>query len=253
MPVHDWNRVDANLFHHFHQRWTISICDALNEGLLPPGFDALIEQRAARFEPDVLAVHTGKDRREPQGGAITAALPKTRLKFESEGATQLGKANRIAIRHQLGEVVCMIELVSPGNKSSKKELTRFVRKTKEFLDAGVNVLVIDLFPPTRLDPGGIHKAIWDKLDGKRPFALPPDEPLTLAAYVAGDRMGSVPIHAYVEPQGVGRPMPDMPAFLDADHHVPVPLERTYQESWNKCPQGMRRVVERGPTSDEGEV
>ena len=53
MPVHDWSQVDANVFHHFHQRWTIAICDTLNAGLLPPGFSALAEQHAAGLVPDV--------------------------------------------------------------------------------------------------------------------------------------------------------------------------------------------------------
>lgn len=56
MPIHDWSRVDANLFHHFHQRWTVAIADALNTGVLPPGFSALVEQHAAGLVPDVLAV-----------------------------------------------------------------------------------------------------------------------------------------------------------------------------------------------------
>ena len=30
MPVHDWTRVDAGLFHHFHQDWTIELCRSLN-------------------------------------------------------------------------------------------------------------------------------------------------------------------------------------------------------------------------------
>ena len=30
MPIHDWSRVDANLFHHFHQAWTMTICNKLN-------------------------------------------------------------------------------------------------------------------------------------------------------------------------------------------------------------------------------
>ena len=55
MPVHDWKAVDTNLFHHFHQRWTVEICDALNGGILPAGYSALVEQRAAGVEPDVLA------------------------------------------------------------------------------------------------------------------------------------------------------------------------------------------------------
>ena len=30
MPIHDWSRVDANLFHDFHQTWTINIRNALS-------------------------------------------------------------------------------------------------------------------------------------------------------------------------------------------------------------------------------
>jgi hypothetical protein len=55
MPVHNWSRVDANLFHHFHQGWTMAICNALNAGRLPKGFSALVEQRAGGLIPDVLA------------------------------------------------------------------------------------------------------------------------------------------------------------------------------------------------------
>jgi hypothetical protein len=29
MPIHDWTRVDAGLFHHFRHRWIDALCDAL--------------------------------------------------------------------------------------------------------------------------------------------------------------------------------------------------------------------------------
>ena len=35
MPIHDWTRVDAGIFHHFHQRWIVAITDVLNQRLLP--------------------------------------------------------------------------------------------------------------------------------------------------------------------------------------------------------------------------
>jgi hypothetical protein len=35
MPVHDWTRVDAGLFHDFHQGWTVALRNALNAGMLP--------------------------------------------------------------------------------------------------------------------------------------------------------------------------------------------------------------------------
>src|ERR687884_439463 len=30
MPVHDWTRVDAGIFHHFHHAWIAEISSALN-------------------------------------------------------------------------------------------------------------------------------------------------------------------------------------------------------------------------------
>jgi hypothetical protein len=208
MPIHDWSTVDANLFHDFHQTWTINIRHALNSGLLPKGYSALVEQR------------TGED--------ISA-----------------NRGNRVTIRHRLGRVVCVIEIVSPGNKGSRSALRSFVEKAVEFLRQGVHLLIVDLFPPSARDPQGIHKAIWDEIEDK-PFELSPDKPLTLAAYVAG-----IPKVAYVEPVGVGDVLPDMPAYLDLDSYVPVPLEPTYQATWASCPEDMREAVERGePLSDE---
>jgi hypothetical protein len=209
MPVHNWKRAEPNLYHHFHQMWTMHICDALNGGLLPTGFSALIDQRSPKVAP--LAE----------------------------------RANRIAIHHPLGEIVCVMEIISPGNKSSKSALTKFIDKSIEFLERGVHLVVVDLFPPTRRDPQGIHKAIWDEIDEEEPFELPSDQPLTLAAYVVGDALAEIPPKAYVHPVGVGETMLDMPAYLDFDNYVPVPLEATYMATWARCPADFRSVVETG--------
>ncbi len=37
MPMHDWSRTPAGLFHDFHQTWSIQIKLALNAGILPKG------------------------------------------------------------------------------------------------------------------------------------------------------------------------------------------------------------------------
>ncbi len=243
MPIHDWTRVDANLFHHFHQAWTIAICNALNSGLLPKGFSALVEQHAAGVVPDVLALQRSSRLDlpvEPIGGhVITASPPKTRHMIEAQNELFAQRGNRITIRHPLGRVVCVIEIVSPGNKSSRSALRSFVEKTVDFLRQGVHLLVLDLFPPSSRDPQGIHKAIWDEIE-EHEFELPPDKRLTLAAYVA-----DIPKVAYVEPIGVGDSLPDMPAYLDTDSYVPVPLESTYEATWSSCPGDMREAVERG--------
>src|SRR4051812_18937016 len=247
MPMHDWTRVEPTIYHHFHQQWTAEIFKLLNARLLPPGLSALIEQSTRGVEPDVLTVERRRPNRPRPSG--TATLPRTRLTVEAVDQL-VRKANRVAIRHRLGEVVCIIEVVSPGNKSGRAALRAFVDKTHEFLTAGVNVLVIDLFPPTPRDPHGIHKAIWDEIEDV-PFELTPDQPLTLAAYVAGDPTAGRAVTAYVEPVGVGAALPAMPAYLDSRYHVPVPLEATYQAAWETCPADMRYLVEHGRLPDEG--
>src|SRR5579862_5326553 len=194
MPVHNWFRVDANVFHHFHQRWTIAICDSLNAGLLPPGFSALVEQHAAGLVPDVLALERRSRRPEPSGGVLTATPPKISLVRQAKSLLA-ARANRIVIRHRLGEIVCLMEIVSPGNKSGKAALRAFVEKTSDFLRKGIHLLVIDLLPPTPRDPQGIHKALWDEIE-EEPFELPPDKPLTLAAYVPGDLLAGIETTAY---------------------------------------------------------
>ena len=44
MPLHDWTRVDAEIFHDFHTVWMGTRQTALNEGLLPRGYYALVEK-----------------------------------------------------------------------------------------------------------------------------------------------------------------------------------------------------------------
>jgi hypothetical protein len=249
MPIHDWTRVDANLFHDFHQTWTIAIRNALNGGLLPKGYSALVEPHAGGVVPDVLALErrTRTNRPpEPAGGVLVIATPPaTRHVVRAQQEIAAARGNRITIRHPLGRVVCVIEIVSPGNKNSRAALRSFVEKTVDFLRHGIHLLVIDLFPPSARNPQGIHKAIWDEIEDQ-PFELPPDKPLTLAAYVA-----DVPKTAYVEPVGVGDVLPDMPAYLAPDTYVPVPLDATYQATWASCPEDMREAVERGgPLPDE---
>jgi len=61
-----------------------------------------------------------------------------------------------------------------GNKLSRQAFQRFTNKARDLLRSGVNLLVIDLFPPTRRDPQGIHEAIWEQFADDA-FELPADK------------------------------------------------------------------------------
>lgn len=241
MPMHDWSHVQSGIYHNFHYRWIASIMDRLNAGLLPSGMIAMAEQMIGGPEPDVVTLQQN-DVLFPGGSnaaTLTEAPPKPKTKFVIPASSERysAKANRVVVRHSLGKVVAVVELVSPGNKDSRHALRSFVEKTVDLLYDNINLLIIDPFPPTTRDPQGVHKAIWDEISDE-PFELPSDRRLTLAAYQAA------PIKtAYVEPFAVGNPLPDMPLFLHNDFYISVPLEATYMDTWHVLPQLLRDLVQ----------
>jgi hypothetical protein len=242
MPINDWTRDDSGLFHAFHQDWIGVLARALNAGVLPPDYFALREQSTRGPVPDVPTLELPSGRDEPSetgsGLAVAVAPPGTRVVRLDEDTIYVRKADRIAVRHRHGRVVAMVEIVSPGNKASKNELRTFVEKTSNLIAQGVHLLVIDLFPPSKRDPQGIHKAIWDEFV-EEDFELSADQRLTLAAYDAGP-----PPVAYVEPITVGAALPDMPIFLKPDFYVPAPLEETYRTTWDDFfPTPMKRLLD----------
>jgi hypothetical protein len=241
MQVHDWKKAPGGLFHHFHQRWSIAMCDALNSGLLPKGFYTLIEQHAGEAVPDLLTLqrHDKSERpRSPRGGVALAEIPpKTRfVNRGSELEVYAAKANKLAIRDSDGELIAVIEIVSPGNKHSKLAIRKFVEKSVELIRFGIHLLVIDLISPGPRDPQGLHQLIWGELESED-FRLPRGKPLTLASYCCGD-----PLTAFIDPVAIGGKLPDMPVFIDSGTYVPVPLAETYAASWNVCPVEFREDV-----------
>ncbi len=249
MPMHDWTRVPSGLVHDFHQTWSIHLKTALNAGRLPKGLSALVEQRAGPREADVLTVEStkiGQGTGSSEGkGLLVMERPVTRIVRRTTRALDAGRANRIVVRHHLGRIVAVIEILSPGNKDSRAALRDFVDKTVDFLRQGIHVSIVDLFPPSPRDPFGIHKAIWDEIV-EEDFTFPEGKDRLLVSYESGSERA-----AYIDTVGVGDVLPDMALFLAAGMHVPVPLELTYQRAWDAASEEMRVAVETGvmPESD----
>ena len=250
MPIHDWTRVDAGIFHHFHQQWTVAITNVLNQRLLPGQYYALTERQGARFEPDVLALKAGRGlerddetpasiaRASDDAGGLLVAPPRVRVTAETDLEFYRRKQNIVAVRHASGDhLVAIVEVVSKGNKSGRKAFDDFLRKGAEFLSRGIHLLMLDLQPPTPRDLQGIHGAIWDEVAGQD-YTRPLDKPLTLASYDAGGG-----IRAFIEPVAVGDIPIDMPLFLEPGRHVDVPIEETYQIAFDFVPRRWRSILE----------
>lgn len=241
MPMHDWTKVEAGIYHAFHHEWISEISRALNRSLLPKTLYALPEQVAAGFGPDVLTlqgdVPTGDSSSGSGTATLTQAKPQAAHMARKIGGISPRRKSQVVVRHVTGDrVIAIIEIVSPGNKNTAHAFRSFVQKALELLEQRVQLLFIDPFPPGPRDPNGIHAAIWDEIAGE-PFSLPPDKPLTLAAYEVGHD-----INAYIETVAVGEPLPDMPLFLVAEGHILIPLETIYQAAWDTVPVRWQRVI-----------
>jgi hypothetical protein len=225
--------------------------ETLNSGILPAGYYALSEQVATRMQTDVLTLHAPMPPLQPgphgNGSvAVVEAPPVARLTFRPNPAHKprrpLRRGRHLVIRHISGhQIVALIEIVSPSNKDRKHHIKEMAEKVVRSLESGVHVLVLDLLPPGRHDPGGMHGAVWAYFDSTT-YEPPAEEPLLLASYA----WDGIEPTAYLEPMAVGRPLIDMPLFLTADRYVNVPLEATYHLAFRGMPQLWRDVLEQRP-------
>ena len=155
MPIHDWTRVP----------WAVSP--------FPPGLDhrdrpcaepgaatrsrRLVDSAPGRVRP--MSWPSSGARSKPpaiDGGVVVRERPVTRI-VRRTTKDHADRANRIVVKHHLGRIIAVIEILSPGNKDSRAALRDFVEKIIDLLRKGVHVLIVDLFPPTPRDPFGIHK------------------------------------------------------------------------------------------------
>ncbi len=213
MPIHDWRRVDAGVFHDFHTTWIGLLRSALNSGLLPSRYYALVERHARGLEPGVMERDAGTSQ-------------------------QRSLVIRHTSRHQL---IALIEIVTPDQKASRNTLRALIDKSAAVLARGIQLLLIDLFPPGPHDPQGVQGALWISL-GHDTSEQPADKPLTLAAYSAD----AIPT-AYIDSVAVGDSLPDMPLFLEPEKYISVPLEATYQAAYAGTAEFYRNILEASPS------
>lgn len=237
----------AGLFHAFHYGWIWEIHVALNGGLLPKGYYALPEQVVGRAVPDLLTLREREaDRASEEGAwesgggiAVAQAPPRVAVVDELDASHLVDvPEHRLAIRHMSDDrLIALIEIVSPGNKEKRAALDDFLDKIQLALSDALHLLILDVIPSTVGNARSIHAALWRRFD--RIYQPPTDWPLELASYACGADGG---VTAYVEPLTVGRPLPDMPLFLDTGHYINVPLGATYQTAWEQMPGPLRRRV-----------
>ena len=244
MPIHDWTRTYHGAFHHFHGTWLFRVAEALNAGILPPGFYALGEQVGGAAVPDVLTLEAGRAAGPPPGlpgdAALPLVLPKATLVAVAQAPSYPPRPRVIAVRHRSGDrLVAMIEIVSAGNKTDAAEIGSLVEKTVVALSKGIHVVLIDLHPPGTFDPDGIHNLVWAEL-GQSPVAFSRDRSMQVVSYRS---LGSV--SSFIEPRAVGEELPEAPLFLTPTKFVALPLESTYRAAFDALPANLKEQLAGG--------
>jgi hypothetical protein len=242
--------VQTGIVHDFHLSWVFRPRDALNKGVLPPTYYALAEQRAGAREPDVIALTRSEppaDLPENPGFqpaqyelgtlALLDAPPKVTFVDDLDDEYYVRKRRTIAIRHVTGnDLVALVEIMSPGNKSSQSHLEQFVEKVILSLQTGIHVLIVDIHPQTSRDPKGIHAVIAHEL-GREVTRFEEQKPLSLVSYrVNGET------RAFVEPVAGGDQLTPMPLFLSEQRYVYVPLEETYKAAFDSVPRHLQAML-----------
>ena len=121
MPVHEWSKVEAGIFHAFHCSWITHLMGAMNGGVLPSEYYALAEQHAGLTIPDLMTLHRvdRKNEQAPNGGvALIDAPPRVGRRLVASSKTTYATMRRtLTVRRSPGDrLVAIVEIVSPGNK-----------------------------------------------------------------------------------------------------------------------------------------
>lgn len=171
-------------------------------------------------------------------GALCDELNASRLPEDHLALVESTRmTDRIAVRHHRRDrTVAVVEIVSPRDKAMERDLEDLVGTMAGLIRGHIHVLIVDLFPPDRHDPHGIHEAIWDRLE-EEDFQLPDPRLRVVASYDSGP----IPV-TYVEPVAVGDVLPEMPLFLEPGSYVPTPLEASYQAAWDVFPSPLRDLL-----------
>jgi hypothetical protein len=242
--------VDAGTFHSFHSAWITHLMGRLNGGVLPRGYYALSEPDASGPIPDVLTLHRPDPSPIPdppprEGGiALADAPPRIGRKLTADPkAVYRARRRTLTIRHASGHrIVAFLEIVSPGNKDRTASVQDLVNKVDAALMQGIHVMIVDLFPPGRFDPQGLHGAVWARY-GMEEYVVPTDRPLTVCSCRA-----AAPVDASIEHLTFGDPLPEMPLFPDAETYINVPLELTYETAFQDMPIFLREVLQGPPAA-----
>lgn len=222
MALHDWSELPN--WETVHGGWIVELHRWLKPRL-PPGFRSTLATvpslagAPVPVHPDV-SVH-----RHPEPAEPPASGPGDLLDVAPDEKVTLAvaEADRAVHVYHGGNLVAVLELISPANKDRPDKRRRTTDRCVGYLLNGIHLLLVDVHPR----PQGFSFA--DDLAGVLEYstpALPP--PFAISYRVGGwDRHEGLNLAVWRRALAAGQPLPTLPLPLTPDLAVRVDLDSTY--------------------------
>ncbi len=124
-------------------------------------------------------------------------------------------------------LVAAVEIVSPANEDRPEHRRAFASKCAALLRERVSVVIVDVV--TTRSPN-LYGDLLDLIGRSDPLLSPEPPPLYTAACRMTKRAGEWTLETWVQPLGIGRPLPTVPLWLADNLAVPLELEESYEQS-----------------------
>jgi hypothetical protein len=224
--------IERRPWESFCTTWAIALADALNQGVLPPGYIALEQVHpGAALEIDVA---TFTDPAAPSSADTGGTTTVARTVWTPAIAPMVFPAAfppsaTVEILSTEGgrTLVAAIELVSPGNKDRSTKRRLFAAKCATYLSRGVGLIVLDVVTSRQ---GNLHNELADLLQLDAAFRMPAGQSLYAVAYRPFRIGDDEKVEAWPTQLTVGEPLPKVPLSLGAEWCVPVDLEESYRDA-----------------------
>jgi hypothetical protein len=238
MPLRDHFRPpveNQHLWDELHGMWPAVVVQQLFP-ILPEGYIAAPRVHlSTAFEIDVSTYQRDEPARleRPRAGngdatVVAWAAPEPTLTLETELPDQDEYEVRVYDARHGRRLVAAIEIVSPSNKDRPENRRAFVAKVAALLQHDVSVSFVDLVTIRQFN---LYADLLELIGGSDPM-LGAEPPALYAVTARGrKRAGDRPLlDTWFYPMAIGRPLPTLPIWLDANLGVLLDLEASYEST-----------------------
>jgi Protein of unknown function (DUF4058) len=219
MPLHDWNELTN--WETVHAAWIVELHRWLKPRL-PEGFRSTLATVPALVvapvpvHPD-LSVHRQPEPSGAASGDLLDIAPDERVTLA------VAEAERAVHVYFRGNLVAVLELISPANKDRPDKRRRATDRYVGYLLNGIHLLLVDVHPR----PQGFSFA--DDLAAALQYTTPTLPPPLAISYRVGslDRQEGLDLEVWRRPLSIGQPLVALPLPLTRELAVRVELEPTY--------------------------